>query len=280
MLSTPSLLWRSTHNSTGRYISLRRGLATEVQKLDAPQPPKKPPHPNLRTAVVLNRSPILTRTPTSLERAYYAYQARIQRALHNPFPHEFYFKPGSLLESKFNLEERKRDRRAFGPGFGADHPRAPGAGVTAQDLKKFGRDEDETPAPRVHASDDGGDVKSLDRKGQRNLYLVIKQKTDADAVWKFPETASAARDLRELCGEAMDSWIVSRKPIGLYEIHPPTPPTDLAAHPKVRLCRTHHGGQVRPAASVTDFAWLTKKEIAKRVDQQYWDGIKDMLSDF
>jgi large subunit ribosomal protein L46 len=39
-------------------------------------------------------------------------------------------------------------------------------------------------------------------------------------------------------------------------------------------------GQVRPGKSVTDFAWLTKKEISKRVDEQYWDGIKDMLSDF
>jgi large subunit ribosomal protein L46 len=181
--------------SLGRHIFLRRGLATEVQQLDAPPQPKKPPRPNLRTAVILNRSPILTRTPTSFERAYYAYQARIQRALHNPFPHEFYFKPGSLLESKFNLEERKRDRKAFGPGFGADHPRAPGAGVSAQDLKKFGRDEDETSAPRVHASDASGDVKSLDRKGQRNLYLVIKQKADADAVWKFPETAVAPKEL-------------------------------------------------------------------------------------
>jgi large subunit ribosomal protein L46 len=39
-------------------------------------------------------------------------------------------------------------------------------------------------------------------------------------------------------------------------------------------------GQVKPGKSVTDFAWLTKKEIAKRVDERYWDGIKDMLSDF
>jgi large subunit ribosomal protein L46 len=38
-------------------------------------------------------------------------------------------------------------------------------------------------------------------------------------------------------------------------------------------------GQVRPGNSVADFAWLTKKEIAKHVDEQYWDGIKDMLSD-
>ena len=189
--------WRSTHTRSLELATLRhaagrpifhRGLATEVAAPAAPRP-------KLHTALVLNRSPILTRTPTSFERAYYAYQARIQRALHNPFPHEFYFKPGSLLESKFNLEERKRDRKAFGPGFGADHPLAPGAGVTAQDLIKFGRDEDETSAPRVHASDTNGDVKSLDRKGQRNLYLLIQQTTDVGAVWKFPEAAVVGDEL-------------------------------------------------------------------------------------
>ena len=189
--------WHSTHTRSLELATLRhaagrpifhRGLATEVAAPPAARP-------KLHTAVILNRSPILTRTPTSFERTYYAYQARIQRALHNPFPHDFYFKPGSLLESKFNLEERKRDRKAFGPAFGADHPLAPGAGVTAQDLKKFGRDEDETPAPRIHAGDTSGDVKSLDRKGQRNLYLLIQQKADAGAVWKFPETAVVGNEL-------------------------------------------------------------------------------------
>lgn len=180
-----SLELATLRHAAGRQPIFRRGLATEVA----------PPRPKLHTAVILNRSPILTRTPTSFERAYYVYQARIQRALHNPFPHEFYFKPGSLLESKFNLEERKRDRKAFGPGFGADHPLAPGAGVTAQDLNKFGRDEDQTPAPRLHASDVNGDVKSLDRKGQRNLYLLIQQKADAAVEWKFPETAVVGNEL-------------------------------------------------------------------------------------
>jgi hypothetical protein len=33
----------------------------------------------------------------------------------------------------------------------------------------------------------------------------------------------------------MDTWIVSRKPIGLYEDHPSSAPTDAAASPKVRL---------------------------------------------
>jgi large subunit ribosomal protein L46 len=98
----------------------------------------------------------------------------------------------------------------------------------------------------------------------------------------------------------MDTWIVSRNPIGLSEIYPPTAPAETAALPKVLISSSpapeslSHGlktcvfflkahimaGQVKPGKSVTDFAWLTKKEIAKRVDERYWHGIKDMLSDF
>lgn len=40
-------------------------------------------------------------------------------------------------------------------------------------------------------------------------------------------------------------------------------------------------GQVQPdGKNVSDFAWLTKLEIRKRVDPKYWDATKDMLSDF
>jgi len=40
-------------------------------------------------------------------------------------------------------------------------------------------------------------------------------------------------------------------------------------------------GQCRPQdESVKDFEWLTKQEIQLRVDEGYWDGIKDMLSDY
>jgi large subunit ribosomal protein L46 len=56
-------------------------------------------------------------------------------------------------------------------------------------------------------------------------------------------------------------------------------------HPLWKTCvfflKAHiMAGQVRPGESVTDFAWLTKKEVSERVGQQYWDGVKDMLSDF
>ena len=39
-------------------------------------------------------------------------------------------------------------------------------------------------------------------------------------------------------------------------------------------------GQVATEApDVADFAWLTKEEIAERVDEKYWAGVKDMLAD-
>ena len=40
-------------------------------------------------------------------------------------------------------------------------------------------------------------------------------------------------------------------------------------------------GQCSPQGNtVKDFAWLTKQEIESHVDKHYWDGIKDMLSDY
>ena len=40
-------------------------------------------------------------------------------------------------------------------------------------------------------------------------------------------------------------------------------------------------GQARPS-DASDFAWLTKQELEERLkdDVAYWDGVKDMLSDF
>ncbi|THH15593.1 hypothetical protein EW146_g4898 [Bondarzewia mesenterica] len=291
------------HTTVSAVNSWLRGLATEVaaatgETTTVPPPSltprlKKPPPPILHTSVILNRSPIITRVPSLFERAYYAYQARIQRALHNPFPYEFYFKQGSLLESKFNLEERRRERKMFGKGFGADSPDAPGAGVTAEDLKKFGQSEDESTASRVHPSDLNGDVKSLDRKGQRNLYLLLQKKEDGKDVWRFPQGEieqgellheAAGRDLRRQCGEGMDTWIVSRNPIGLHEIYPPTSPTDPTSPPKtcVFFYKAHiMAGQVQlDGKDISDFAWLAKEEISKRLEPEYWNAVKDMLSDF
>ncbi|KAG1730586.1 39S mitochondrial ribosomal protein L46-domain-containing protein [Suillus lakei] len=273
---------------------LLRGLATEVSAASAaPEVArvdaallKKAARPILHTGIILNRSPIITRTPTAFEKAYYAYQARIHRALHNPFPYDFYFKQGSPLESRFNIEERRRERKAFGAPFGMQT----GETSEAEKLAEATMRDEEEAMPRVHEADINSDFKNLHRRGQRNLYLLLQKQENGMAVWRFPQGSvdkgellhhAATRGLEVECGNNMDTWIVSRNPIGVF--HPPSPAsTDSAEEDVVFFYKAHiMAGQVRPNRThAQDFAWLTKGEIKTRVDEDYWLGIKDMLSDF
>lgn len=137
-----------------------------------------PPGPII-TSVLLNRSPILTAPPTPFEQAYHSYQARIARALSNPFPREFYFKKGAIAERQFLLEESEREREAFGEGFGK---------AQLEDLEEdktgaVGQTEDVVALPREHESDRTGDVKNLNRKGDRNLYLLVHSPEG----WRLPQ---------------------------------------------------------------------------------------------
>ncbi|KAF9808972.1 hypothetical protein IEO21_07661 [Rhodonia placenta] len=249
--------------------------------------------PNINTAVILNRSPIITRTPSPFERAYYAYHARIQRALFNPFPGDFYFKQGSLLEGKFAEEEKERERLAFGgPRFGkGKEPDGDSAAATAPSMVEevVSTESGEECMPRIHEADIKGDVRSLDRQGERNLYLLLQGKDQSGRnVWRFPQGGiregellheAAERDLHDECGPNMDTWVVSRNPIGVYK---PTIDSISPSQIYVFFYKAHiMAGQARPdGKNILDFAWLTKEEIQPRVDQQYWSGVRDMLSDF
>jgi len=152
------------------------------------------------------------------------------------------------------------------------------------------QEEDEESMPRIHPADTKRDTRSLDRKGQRNLYLLVKTRQDGKDVWAFPQGdvakgellhEAAARDLTAVCGPYMDTWIVSRQPIGVY--NPPPPETSEDDSKSSTFFYKAHilAGQVRADGKpVLDFAWLTKQEMESRLDKHYWLGVKDMLSDF
>ena len=149
-----------------RKIGCLRSFATE-----APTPS------TLSTSIILNRSPILTPKPGPLEQSYYAYQYKLQRALSTPFPQHFYFKRGVNLQQRFHNEEKDRDAKSFGAGFG----KGPRLRLPPLPFDK--------PMPRETEADRTNDVKSLDRKGDRNLYLVLKKQ--ADSSWRLPQGRAA-----------------------------------------------------------------------------------------
>jgi len=74
----------------------------------------------------------------------------------------------------------------------------------------------------------------------------------------------------------MDVWLVGRQPIGLYL-------NGAATLSKTFFFKGHIlAGQCQPVveAGIQDFAWLAKEEIQSHVDDQYWEGVKNMLSDY
>lgn len=146
----------------------------------------------IQTAVLVNRSPILTRSPTPFEAAMYQYNANVGRALYNPFPYDFYFKTGSLLKRQFNKEERAREKLAFNWGK-RSAPKKVSFSVTRTSklpakikpvvfASTMPEDEMEVMS-RITEADKTNDVKSLNRKGHRNLYLLIKRGSNH---WRLP----------------------------------------------------------------------------------------------
>jgi len=265
-------------------------LATEVSAVNSTlRPPTPPPStaqptatrskPLLEASVIVNRSPTITHSPSRFEKTFFQYQSRIARALHNPFPYEFYFKQGSPLEAQFNIEERKRERQAFGRLTRTMWDTTE-ANLEAAELAK---EEVGKRATRFTEADTRKDLHSLDRRGERNLYLVTKGE---DGSWSFPRAAlrkgeflhqTAERVLYPHCGVNIDTWMVGKKPIGLYK-----PAAPVEGHETfVFFYKTHIlAGQVESnGPSAIDFAWLTKEEIKGYVAREHWHGVKDMLSD-
>ncbi|KAH0830291.1 hypothetical protein J3R83DRAFT_1656 [Lanmaoa asiatica] len=156
----------------------RRAFATEATSSTRTRP-------NLHTAIILNRSPLLTRTPTPFEKAFYAVSGSHTSRLAQPFPTEFYFKQGSPLETRFNIEERRRERRAFGAPFGLDPSEERNEATELMEIAM--KDEVDESMPRIHKADETNELKNLNRRGQRNLYLLLKTRENGKDVWRFPQ---------------------------------------------------------------------------------------------
>ena len=143
-------------------------------------------NPQILISTILNRPPILTRTLDPFEEAYYAYQPRLYRALSQMLPANIYFKPGSLLQRRVATEELAREKEAFGEDWEPlrglrveeDDVTSSEGGIGTKSFAQQTAEEaelDEKPQPRVHHAGVEGDVKSLGRFGERNLYLIVEQ---------------------------------------------------------------------------------------------------------
>ena len=99
-----------------------------------------------------------------------------------------------MLEKKFVRKEKLREKEAFGGPWSLKRTdrgvEEDGelASIQVSQADNMGEEPIDPPASRTHEADKTGDVKSLDRLGERNLYLLIRGKDHTGKeVWRFPQ---------------------------------------------------------------------------------------------
>jgi large subunit ribosomal protein L46 len=176
----------------------------------------------LLASPVLSRPPLLTRALTPFEKAFYLYQKRLNERLALPFGRYFYYKSGTPQDEEWKRQIRARKtpsrdigvytaygeegwndevlvgddtaevdktyealvRDAEGRGGEELKDGKEGEASEAQRRRELQKREVQRPMPRITEADENGDLTSLNRKFDRTLYLVVKNK---EGRWRFPE---------------------------------------------------------------------------------------------
>ena len=185
-------------------------------------------------------------------------------------------------------------------------------GEEEQEVKKH---EVEKPMPRFTKADEVGDTKSLDRKMQRTLYLVVRE--GREGKWWFPndvlvgkeslhtvrgsflrftysycplmfQTQAAERIMVQAGGMNMNTWVVGNIPLGHYIHNYGTAAElkdkseDLKGEKFFFMKGRIMAGQanlVDNKLGLTDFQWLAKDEMQKTLAPRDWNAVKNILSE-
>ncbi|KAF9580667.1 54S ribosomal protein L17 mitochondrial [Lunasporangiospora selenospora] len=248
---------------------------------------------------VVSRQPLILRDLTPFEQEYFNYQRNLERKNASPFASEFYFKKGSIAEKQWRQVDAERESAGL---YGTLSP-ASAESSLGQDQDSDMTEEDRIAAleakvvfnDRITEADRKKDMRSLERALARTLYLIVKKPRDQHA-WQFPQGGvhvvenlqeAAGRELNEECGSNMDLWFVGRVPIGHYAYSHPKGTMTKSENPtplkgsKVFFMKAHiFAGNVQiDNKEVVDYAWVTKDEMKSYVTPEYYEAVKDMLSD-
>ncbi|KAK6422169.1 hypothetical protein LTR95_016708, partial [Oleoguttula sp. CCFEE 5521] len=98
-----------------------------------------------------------------------------------------------------------------------------GQAAALEDARKDLEARIDRPMPRVTEADEKNDVKSLNRKLDRSLYLLLRNKQGR---WRFPEDQLHAREnlhqaaeriIVQAGGMNMNTWVVGNHPVGHFQ---------------------------------------------------------------
>ncbi|KAJ2798469.1 hypothetical protein H4R20_004810 [Coemansia guatemalensis] len=235
----------------------------------------------VRAGVVLQRDPIVTQPINGFDAIADKYFAWLEYITADRFPRDLFFKQGSSNEKSWIEQEKVRAAEWYFDPSSKPKERARNKLQVESDGSeemplKSAREQTVKVQPRETPADAAGDVRSLERKLERTLYLVIKDKSGQ---WVFPQGEvqdqeplheAARRNLKNACGGKISAWTVGRGPVGHHQ----------ASDYTTFFIKGHIlAGQASPAKPIaSDFKWVTREEVESLVSADYWKSVKDMLS--
>lgn len=178
--------------------------------------------PSLTASLLLSRPPLLTPTPTPFETAYYSHSRSIAHALSSPLPLDFYFKTGSLPLRRHLVAEHAFVSETYGKKLSG---KAPDVGDIPPETEYEIIERD-----RWEKADAKRGEKSLERKPEEEVYCLVLKGKDKEGKWAFPDVQVGKLEALDeavtrgitgvegsLGGKGMDSWLVTRKPVGMVK---------------------------------------------------------------
>lgn len=178
------------------------------------------------------------------------------------------------VELASHLEQYDRD---YPSGLKVDRGNPDGEMPTDDDLYKLLEERGFTPAPRVTAADESGDVRTTNRKLKTSVFLTVQESNDG--IWNLPtvdlqtdETfvEAARRAIPDMLGSDLEFWCPSNCPCAVDMI-PFDSPEDGYYGVKTFVMKIQYddGAVDEQAKKVADYAWLDRDEIASRMEEQH-----------
>lgn len=235
----------------------------------------KPPEKwDLLSAVCIERRPIITPLPNELEKQF--------QSLLSDIEHERSYKSDHELRHEMDLKQAELLKKG-------DTDIDVMQKVTAQDFLDASMEElaKFKPAGRLTKADNANDVKSLNRKLDKHLILLVNQKIGNKSYFLPPQglrqdgetlKQTAERVLKEHCGTEVKAQIYGNAPSGFYKYKYPKEvqsKTDTAgAKVFIYFARLQKGEIVKKGV---DFKWLDRVELEKSLPEAYHKSLSQFL---
>ncbi|XP_033744841.1 39S ribosomal protein L46, mitochondrial-like [Pecten maximus] len=241
----------------------------------------------LVSAVCLERYPKIVPPKTELEAKFKADLQRIELERSVLCDHE--------LKHLDDIEKKKQKEKES-----ESHPvqKVDSAGMkeeklTAVDLED-GWDKEAlnfTETSRKTDADKENDLQSLNRKLDKKLFLVVKQRLGEFEQWILPQgdhlmeesmRETAERTLGQISGVNIQSMFLGNAPCGFYRHRfSKTFREKLSADgQKIFFFRAEHShGDVAVSDHISDYKWLTVEEMADYLKPDYYKRCKMFMSD-